>query len=123
MAYTPLNKNPGESIRAEDINEMSAQVAQNETHMFSLFDDTEALSSGDNFNDLTTPGSYTVINATMAGTILNIPVASGGRLVVMTAMSDARFYQIYFANNATIYVRYYSASGFTAWRAVSTSAV
>lgn len=79
-------------------------------------DQTKAtnITSGSDFNDLTTAGNYIVPSAAIATTLVNRPSDFAGRLFVMHPYNTERVFQFYFdGGDNSLYFRLYT----TAWRA------
>lgn len=64
----------------------------------------------EDFNNYQTPGNYRVPDATVAGTLLNRPCDSAGRLFVLQYVNSTKRLQIYFDINGNIWLRAYDGT-------------
>ena len=80
---------------------------------------TNVITNNTNYNNLTTPGNYSVISSAAAATMTNCPAAYAHRLFVFTSTATTRLYQVVMENTTpvNIFTRYNSGS-WGAWTQV-----
>lgn len=84
------------------------------------------LSSGSDYNEIRTPGSYQVRNSTTAKTMINCPISYGHRLEVFsvyTSGGEATLRQLVvsgYSGAPYTYDRTYSGGNWSAWRRIAT---
>ena len=64
---------------------------------------------------LTEVGIYRVPSDATAAAIANLPIAAGGRLIVMNLGLANRYLQVYLVSGARFYMRRYISTGWQAW--------
>lgn len=88
-------------------------MASGKIRMLSGFADTHRIESGMDLDDLTTPGAYSCINATIAVTLTNSPVTNVG--FVMEVFSKGSNVTQVIWLGSSIYTRSKFSSGFESW--------
>lgn len=75
--------------------------------------DTISISANDDFDNYTTPGNFRVSSVAIARTIANIPIASGGRLFVLSTIGSSLILQFYIASNSegSAFARFLNSAG------------
>ena len=82
------------------------------------------LADGTNLNQVTTPGTYNIINAASAVTMTNCPVSGyGGKLIVEYGSTSNILKQEYKANSGSVYDRIYVSPNWSDWNVSYTSGV
>ena len=64
---------------------------------------------------LTEVGIYRVPSDATAAAVANLPIAAGGRLIVMNIGLANRYLQVYLVSGARFYMRRYISTGWQAW--------
>lgn len=64
---------------------------------------------------LTDVGIYRVPSDAAAASIANLPIAAGGRLIVMNLGLANRYLQVYLVSGARFYMRRYISTGWQSW--------
>lgn len=84
------------------------------------------MSNNDNLNNYDVPGIYVCDSAVKAATLSNTPITTAGfKMYVEYTISTSRLRQTIHVNNASsdTFIRSYTATGWSGWRKITTTAV